>query len=212
MGRFKATVLILIVIAACQNQPQAATTPLPKPTPTPHSNVTSAILQSTDVPATLTVCSGSGPIDVYLTVLVQSDETLAGREAAYWLKLRSEGADSGAISIFASNASACNAELGAVGSVKAMTSFVARFEDEGEADRAWLSGVFGFQPPPVGQIVPGVTRGTSTGLGPSSFIYERPSVRLASWHRSLFVALVVVSNMDAATFKAATAAIDPRLN
>ena len=212
MGRFKAAVLIVIVIAACQLQPEVAVSPTPTPTPIRHTNATSAILQSADMPATLTVCSGSGPIDVYLTVLVQADETVAGREAAYWLKLRSEGAESGAISIFASNASACKAELGAVDNVQAMTSFVARFDDEGEADRAWLSGLFGFQPPPVGQIVPGVTRGSSTGLGPSSFVYDRPSVRLASWHRSIFVALVVVSNLDAATFKAATAAIDPRLN
>lgn len=174
--------------------------------------MTAAILQSSDVPSTLTVCAGSGPVDVYLTVLAQQDENLARREAAYWLTLQSQGAQSGAISIFASNPSACAADLGAVGSVKAMTSFVARFADEGQADRAWLSGVFGFQPPPAGELVPGVTRGTGTGLGPSSFTYDRPSVRLASWHRSLFVALVVVSNMDPATFKAATAAIDPRLN
>jgi hypothetical protein len=72
--------------------------------------------------------------------------------------------------------------------------------------------VFGFAPPPPGQLTPGLTRGTSTGLGLSSFTYDRPSVRLASWHRSVFVALLVVSNFDVTTFKAATAAIDPRLN
>ncbi len=126
--------------------------------------------------------------------------------------MRKQGATEGAISVFAAGPSACSVELGATTSVKAMASFVARFADEGEADRAWQSGIFGFAPPPPGQLTSGLVRGTGTGLGISSFTYERPSVRLASWHRSLFVALVVVSNLDPNTFKAATAAIDPRLN
>jgi hypothetical protein len=149
---------------------------------------------------------------VYLTVLVQADATLAGREAEQWLLLRSQGAQSGAISIFTSSASTCSAELGASGSAKTLTSFVARFADPAQANRAWAGGVFGFQPPPTGEIAPGVTLGASTGLGPSSFIYDRPSVRLASWQRSVFVAIVVAGNLDLASFKAATAAIDPRLN
>jgi hypothetical protein len=61
-------------------------------------------------------------------------------------------------------------------------------------------------------IVAGVTRGTATGLGVSSFTYERPSVRLASWHRSVFVALFVASNLDSNTFKAAATTVDARLN
>jgi hypothetical protein len=173
---------------------------------------TAAILQSTDVPVGLSVCVGSGPIDVFLSVLAGAAATVASRESDQWMQLRNQGATAGAISVFAANPSACSAELGATAGVKAMTSFVARFADDGEADRAWQSGVFGFAPPPPGQLTPGLTRGTSTGLGLSSFTYDRPSVRLASWHRSVFVALVVVSNFDVTTFKAATAAIDPRLN
>ena len=45
-----------------------------------------------------------------------------------------------------------------------------------------------------------------------SWTYDRSNIRLASWHKSVFVALVVVSNLDAAAFKAATATIDARLN
>jgi len=86
------------------------------------------------------------------------------------------------------------------------------FDDEGEAERVWQSGLFGFVPPATGEVAPGLIRGTSTGLGASSFVYDRPSVRLASWQRSVFVALVVVSNLDATTFHAATGAVDPRLN
>ncbi|MGA8921542.1 MAG: hypothetical protein WB682_00210 [Candidatus Dormiibacterota bacterium] len=144
--------------------------------------------------------------------MASADASVAARASTQWQELRAEGAEAGAISVFAADPAACKAELGATGSVKAMTSVVAVFADPGQADRAWQSGVFGFIPPSVAEVVPGVTRGTATGLGLSSFTYERSPVQLACWHRSVFVALVVVSNLDAATFKSATAAVDARLN
>jgi hypothetical protein len=173
---------------------------------------TEAILQSGEVPSGLTVCLGSGPIDVYLATLAQADATIGARASDYWQQLRQQGARDGAISLFTSNPSACNAELGATSNVKALVSFVARFDDSGQAHRAWEAGLFGFSPPAPGVIVAGVTRGTATGLGVSSFTYERPSVRLASWNRSVFVAQVVASNFDSNTFKAASTTIDARLN
>src|SRR5207244_12604196 len=182
------------------------------PSRPPRTRPTAAIPPSADVPAPLNVCVGSGPMAVYLSVLATADATLASRATDQWTDMQTRGATAGAISIFAANPSACKAELGATTNVKAISSFVAQFADEGQADRAWQSGIFGFAPPPPGELVPGLTRGTSTGLGIRSFPYDRPSVRLACWHRSVFVALVVVSNLDLTTFKAATAAIDPRLN
>jgi hypothetical protein len=210
VGRLFSVLLLGCLMVGCQN----ATHPVfsPVPSPSPHTEATAAILQSGDVPAGLSVCLGSGPIDVYLANLALSNAILASRESDQWQLLHKQGATQGAISIFAASPSACSVELGATTSVKATASFVARFADEGEADRAWQTGIFGFAPPPPGQLTPGLVRGSSTGLGISSFTYERPSVRLASWHRSIFVALVVVSNLDLNTFKAATAAVDPRLN
>ena len=114
--------------------------------------------------------------------------------------------------MYAANASACAAELGATTDVKAITSFVARFGNESQADRAWHAGVFGFAPPPPGQLTPGLTLGTSTGLGPSSFTYDRPSVRLACWRHGLYVAMIVAGNQDLNTFRAAAGAVDARLN
>jgi hypothetical protein len=151
-------------------------------------------------------------MDVYLTSLARTDATLATRVAAQWEALRSEGAHDGAISLFTAGRSACSAELAAASGVKAITSFVAVFADTGEADRAWESGVFGFIPPAPGELPPGVSRGTTTGLGLSSWTVDRAPVRLACWHKSVFVALVVATNLDVTTFKSATAAVDARLN
>jgi hypothetical protein len=159
----------------------------------------------------LSPCLGSGPIDVYITSLAQADAALAGRVGAQWEQLRVAGATAGAISLFTASPSACKAELGATSSIKSIASFVAVFDDPGQADRAWGSGVFGFAPPASGQILPGVTRGTGTGLGLNAWTYDRPPLRIACWRKSLFVAFVAAGNLDAAAFKAATAAVDARL-
>ena len=158
------------------------------------------------------MCLGSGPIDVYISTLTRADAALAGRLGAQWEQLRFAGATDGAISLFTASPAACNAELATTSNTKSIVSFVAEFGDAGQADRAWGSGVFGFAPPASGEILAGVTRGNDTGLGLSSWVYDRPPVRLASWHKSVFVALVVVSNLDPATFKGATTAVDARLN
>ena len=210
MTRFAAWIATIVLLAACQNETHAVFSPAPSPSP--HAAPTAAILQSADVPATVNPCIGSGPLDVYLAVLANSDSDLASRLSGEWDDLLSHGARSGAISVFAANPSACQAELGATTTVKSVASVVIKFDDEGQADRAWASGIFGFVPPAPGELLPGLTRGIGTGLGLSSFTYERPSVRLACWRHYVYVALIVVSNFDLATFNAATAAIDPRLN
>jgi hypothetical protein len=210
VGRFLAAILICASIAACQNETHPVFSPAPSPTP--HTEPTAAILQASDVPAGLRVCLGSGPIDVYIAVMQSANPNIGSRVTDQWLQMLRDGAIDGAISLFAANPRACKAELGATAGVKATTSFVAQFGDEAAADRGWRDGVFGFVPPAAGVLTPGVTVGSGTGLGVSSFTYDRPSVRLACWHHGVFVALVVVSNFDLNTFKAATAAIDPRLN
>jgi hypothetical protein len=211
VDRLIAILGLSILIAACQN-----TTPIavvtPSPSPSPHSAPTAAVLQSSEVPAGLSPCLGSGPIDVYVTTLTNADPTLAAQVANQWEQLRADGATSGAISLFTSTPAACNADLATTSDAKSIAAFVAEFTDSGQADRAWGSGVFGFMPPVPGELPAGISSGSGSGLGLSSWTYDRPPVRLASWHKSVFVALVVLSNLDAATFKTTTAAIDARLN
>jgi hypothetical protein len=211
VGRLIAILGLSILIAACQSSAPAVVV-TPPPSPSPHAAPTDAILQSSEIPAGLNPCLGSGPIDVYITTLAHAVPNLGVQVGAQWEQLRVAGAASGAISLFTSTPGACNAELATTSSAKSMVAFVAAFSDPGQADRAWEAGVFGFMPPAPGDLPAGVTQGTGTGLGLSSWTYDRPPVRLASWHKSVFIALVVVSNLDAATFKTATTAIDARLN
>jgi hypothetical protein len=212
VGRLITIVVAIVLVAGCKT----AATPVatPQPSPTPHTAVTAAVLQAGEVQSTLNLnpCPGSGPIAGYLTSLAAADPTLASRMTSQWQQLRLAGALDGAISLFAADPSACTAQLAATSKIQAATSFVAVFADEGQADRAWESGVFGFVPPPPGEVSPGLVRGTDTGLGLSSWTYDHSGVHIACWHKSVFVALLVISNLDANAIRTATAAVDARLN
>src|SRR2546426_307575 len=63
--------LVLLSVLACQSDTHPAFSP--RPSPSPHTRPTAAILQSADVPSTLNVCVGSGPMDVYLSVLARNE-------------------------------------------------------------------------------------------------------------------------------------------
>ncbi|MHB8589804.1 MAG: hypothetical protein ACYDA0_13295 [Candidatus Dormibacteraceae bacterium] len=211
MDRLIAVLGLSILLAGCQSStPSAAVSP--SPSPTPHTAPTGAVLQSSEVPAGLSPCLGSGPIDVYVSTLAHADANLAARVGAQWELLRVAGATDGAISLYTSTPAACRAELATTSSARSIAAFVAVFADPGQADRAWNAGVFGFMPPAPGELPAGVTSGTGTGLGLSSWTFDRAPARLACWRRSVFVALVVAGNLDSATFKAATVAVDARLN
>ena len=210
MVRIGTWIALAVLLISCQNESHPAFSPVPSPSP--HISPAAAILQSSEVPSTLNACVGSNqPIDVYVSVMSGFDTTTGERLGVYWNELVAAGASAGAISVYAADPIACSAELGAA-SVPALASVVIRFEDAGQADRAWQAGVFGFTPPAAAQLQAGMTRGAPTGLGLSSFTYQRPSVRLATWRRNFYVALVLATNLDAGTFTAATALINARLN
>jgi PBP1b-binding outer membrane lipoprotein LpoB len=149
VGRLITILTAIVLVAGCKT----AATPVatPQPSPTPHTAVTAAVLQPGEVQTNLNPCPGSGPIATYLTSLAAADPALASRMTSQWQQLRAAGALDGAISLFAADPTACTAQLAATSKIQAATSFVAVFADEGQADRAWETGVFGFVPPPPGQ-------------------------------------------------------------
>ncbi len=212
MSRFPAFIVLIAFVAACQSTARPVASPTPSPSPSPHTAVADAVLQVGDIPSGLNICPASGPFDAYVASLQGSQPALASSLNDEWQSLRTMGAISAAISLYTSDNSACAAELAAVAKPKSAAAFVAMFRDEGQADRAWQSGVLGFVPPAPGELPPGLNRGTATGLGLSSWTYTRTPVQLACWHKSVFVALVVLTNLDATAFKTATAAVDARLN
>ena len=210
MVRFLAAVALVVSTAACQSA--AVATPSPTPVAAVHAIVEQTVLQATDIPAGLLPCASSGAIGDYIAAVKSADPGLAATIASQWKALQAQGATLAQISLFTANPAACTAELGASGSVRSAASLVIAFTDEGAADRAWQHGVLGFAPPAPGESPPGIVRGAATGLGASSWTYDRGPVKLACWRKSVFVAVVVFANLDPASFKAAAAAVDARLN
>jgi hypothetical protein len=190
----------------------AVATPSPAPVAALHALVAQTVLQAADVPSDLKPCASSGTFAAYISAVKAADPTLGGSIAAQWKALQGQGAQQAQITLFAGDPSACTAELGASGTIKSAASLVVAFGDEGEADRAWQQGVMGFAPPAPGEAPPGIARGPATGLGTAAWTYSRGPVRLACWRKSVFVAVVVLTNLDPTSFKSATAAVDARLN
>ena len=212
MNRLTAALAITLTLAACTSPLTSAPPPSPLPSPTPHNPVASTLLAPGDLPGPLSQCPGSGPIAGYIATTRSANPDLAQRLARQWNDLKGLGATEAAIDLFAADPSACNSELAAVNKVPSAASLVVAFAEQGQADRAWQAGILGFTPPVPGELPPGVARGTGTGLGASSWTYDRTPVRLACWQKNVFVALVVFTNLDATAFKAGTVAVDARLN
>ena len=210
MSRTLAAIAFAALVCGCQAAGEAL--PTPSASPMPHTPVAEVVLRAADVQTGLQACPGTGPISMYIAYLQTAQPALAQTTTKQWLQLHAQGATNAAVATFASDPLACAAELAATSSAKAESSFVVAFGDAGQADRAWQAGVLGFAPPAQGEQPPGLTRGTGTGLGESSWTYINPPVRLASWRKSVFVAVVVTTNLDASALKDATAAVDARLN
>ena len=170
------------------------------------------MLQQTDVPSSLGPCAGSGSIATYIAALHSTNPTLAEELGRRWDDMKALGAYDAAISLFAADPSACSAEFAAAANIKSAASEVIVFGDEGQADRAWQTGTLGFTVPAPSAQPPGITRGVSTGLGESSWTYVQAPVQMAVWRKSVFLAVVVFTNLDAASFKAGAAAVNARLN
>ena len=203
------TIALGVLLAACQT---TASAPTPAPSTSRHNTVATAVIQQNEVPGGLTKCPGSGPIAGYLSALQTSNAALATSVGDQWKQLQSKGATAAAITLYVYDPAACTAELAASSTTKTLASFVVEFADEGQAERAWGAGVLGILTPAPDQVAPGILRGSGTGLGVSSWTYTSPTVRLACWRRSVFVSLVILSNLDDGAYKAVTAAIDARLN
>src|SRR5207244_13436329 len=107
---------------ACQSNTHPAFSPIPSPSP--HTQPTAAVLQSGDVPAGLDVCVGSGPMDVYLSLLAGADAAVASRLSEQWSVMQTQGATEGASSTFATNPTDRRAELVASTSVQGVSRMV----------------------------------------------------------------------------------------
>src|ERR1041384_6664771 len=99
-----------MLLISCQNESHPAFSPAPSPSP--HISPAAAILQSSEVPPGMTPCVGSNqPVDVYASVMNGFDTAIGLRLSGYWDELVAEGAESGSVSVYASDPASCAARL-----------------------------------------------------------------------------------------------------
>jgi hypothetical protein len=171
-------------------------------------------LKSGDVPAGLTACPGSGPIDTYIQALQNRDPDGYASLKDAWDTLKRNGADAAAIVAYVGDpAVACVGSLGA-GQGKSATSFVIRYRDSGSATTAYKRGLLQFPTPQQGQQTPGLTVGAATGLGSNSWVYEAAAsgkaAYLAFWQVNQFDVMVLTADLDTADSRRAADAVNSR--
>ncbi|HEY6114737.1 MAG TPA: hypothetical protein VI172_02150, partial [Candidatus Dormibacteraeota bacterium] len=103
IGTWFALAMLLI---SCQNESHPAFSPAPSPTP--HISPAAAILQPSEAPPGLVACVGSNqPVDVYASVMNGFDTAVGLRLSGYWNDLVAEGAESGSVSVYATDPASC---------------------------------------------------------------------------------------------------------
>jgi len=189
-----AAAVLLLVAAGCSG-PDTGGVPVVGP-PNPED----IALKSSDVPAGLRPCNGSGPIAGYMAAVRSKDPDGYASLQDAWDALKRNGADAAAIAAYVEDpATACTGTLGA-GQGKSATSFVIRYKDEGSATTAYKRGILNFPNPQPDQQTPGLTVGMATGLGPNSWVYNRAvngkAAYLAFWQSKQFDVMVLTADLD----------------
>ena len=144
-------------------------------------------------------CPGSGAIATYLQQLRQKSPDAYTTIQDGWKQLQDSGAQDAAVVTYAESSSACGGALGANQGISA-TSFVIKYRDSGAASSAWQRGILGFPTPAEGQQVPGLVRGSGTGLGSNSWEYQQTNgpaaLYLAFWQKGAFDVFLLTTDLD----------------
>jgi len=169
-------------------------------------------LQARDVSAEFKPCDPPSNIETYLKRLPTTSQWRALLSSG-WKQLQGEGADASAVTEFATGSDSCTAEPGSSSS-RSVMSVVARFSDDGAAQRAFQAGVFGFPTPGEDQLEPGLRQGVGTQLGAHSWLRQRTvdnrNVSVAFWQSHQFCIFVLASALDSVELQRTLVAIDGR--
>ncbi|PZR66797.1 MAG: hypothetical protein DLM66_12925 [Candidatus Dormiibacter spiritus] len=169
-------------------------------------------LQARDVSAEFKPCGPPSDIETYLKRLPITSPWRSQLSSG-WKQLQGEGADASAATEFATGSDSCTAEPGSSSS-RSVSSVVARFSDDGAAQRAFQVGVFGFPTPGEDQLEPGLRQGVGTQLGAHSWLRQRTvdnrNISVALWQSHQFCIFVLAWALDSVELQRALVAIDGR--
>ncbi len=205
LGRYRILPRLLLGLAVLSAQSCGPLTPT-RPDPAQVG------LQAHDVSAEFKRCSQSGTVESYLKALPAGSQWRS-LLAAGWKQLQSEAADASAATVFTTTTEACTVEPGTA-SARGAISIVARFPDDGAAQRAFETGILGFPTPAQDQLEPGLRQGVATQLGPHSWMRQRNlgnhTLSVVFWQSRSLCIFVLASSFDSIELQRALVAIDGR--
>jgi len=205
---------LTVVLVVCTGKTIASVPPSPAALPTPaRQDAREVSLQIGDLPPTLVLCPESGEINHYLQLLQAGGSPSYEVTANEWTSLRESGAEAGWVSSFTQNPADCDARLGERQSASAV-SYAIRFKTTAAATGAFKAGFLGLRPAP-GLVLPGLTEGERTTLGPDSWVYDQtaqsPSVWVAYWARRDFVLFLFAEHLTPSVAQGAATGMDQRV-
>jgi hypothetical protein len=166
-------------------------------------------VQPGDLPAGMQRCDMSGDINAYLASIKTKDPTTYKSINTEWLDAQTKGATAAQILFYTDSAANC-ASVESKGSditaasYKVVVNFVVQFKDAATAATGYTTGkIFGIDQSTLSADGAPVKQGNATGLGPNSIVLSatiaNQSFYIGAWQNKVFMVILGLINLDAAT-------------
>jgi hypothetical protein len=180
----------------------------------PRQSTAEVSLRDADLPAGMSRCTGSGPIDGYLKSIGPSNPSASRDLSASWQGARAAGADSADVVMYGDDSNRCSSGLISPAG-RSGASLVIRYPNDRTATAAWKRGILDLPPPAGDEQGPGLTQGFATGLGRNAWSYARstngrPSY-VAFWQNGSFDILVATGGLTPEQSRVASVAVSGRV-
>ncbi|GAC1504300.1 MAG: hypothetical protein NVS1B3_00750 [Candidatus Dormibacteraceae bacterium] len=198
------TLTALFMFGACVSPPSIVAT---------GPTASSVAVQAGDLPGDLKKCDLSGDIDSYLNRVKAKDPSTYNSTKAEWEAAKKQGATAAYTAFYSDTTAHCASIASSSADVttatyKLVVNFVIQFKDEPSAVKGYTSeSIFGISASSLKNSgAPGtVVEGTKTGLTANSVVLNLPvppqSFYVAVWQNKVFMVILAILNIDAATCK-----------
>jgi hypothetical protein len=213
--RVIAVASVFLMLVACGGSPPSILPAGPKPA--------TIAVQPGDLPSEMNIkkCDLSGDIDSYLNKARAKDPNAANTTAKEWEAAKKQGATAAYAAFYADSTAHCatvaaNSTEISSATYKLVVNFVIQFKDEASASKGYTSeSIFGFSTSSLKSGGAPVVEGTKTGLTPNSIVLNvavsNQSFYIAVWQNKVFMVILAILNIDAATCKKVALAENSRI-
>jgi hypothetical protein len=212
LQRSIAGLAVIVMVFACGGTPVATNT---------GPTASSVSVQPGDLPAGMQKCDLSGDIDSFLNKSKTKDPNTYTSTKSEWDAAQKQGATAAYAAFYADSTAHCtsiesNSSDISAATYKLVVNFAIQFKDEASASKGYTSeSIFGFSASSLKSGGAPVVEGTKTGLTANSIVLSiavaSQSFYVAVWQNKVFMVILAVLNIDAATSKKAALAENSRI-